>query len=80
MDEFLFEKDGKITLDLEKAILLTLEERRRFIREYLFSRTDTFEEKDLLHSYRRDKKDSDLSACITTMLQPGEYFEPEEEE
>lgn len=80
VDEFLFEKDGKINLDLEKAILLTLEG-EGVLSENIYSvGLDTFEEKDLLHSYRRDKKDSDLSACITTMLQPGEYFEPEEEE
>ncbi|NLZ71884.1 MAG: peptidoglycan editing factor PgeF [Clostridiaceae bacterium] len=77
VDQFISYSNGRMLLDLEKAIEISLIE-EGILKEHIYTvGLDTYAKKELLHSYRRDQEDSNLSACITTMLQPGEHFEPE---
>ncbi len=74
------DSDDRMTLDLEKAIETTLLASGVLPENIYTAGLDTFAESDLLHSYRRDKESSGLSAAVSTMMEPGEYFIPPEEE
>lgn len=79
--EIIFQdSDGRITLDLEKAVESTLLG-AGILSDHIFSTDlDTYAEPDLLHSFRRDLDNSGLSLSVSTLMQPGEYFVPEIEE
>lgn len=78
--EIIFQdKDGKRTLDLEKAIETTLINEGVLLENIYSVNLNTFAETDLLHSYRREGEEVESMAAISSMLQAGEYVEEEEE-
>ncbi len=75
----LHDESGKMTLDLAKAIETTLLDIGVLPENIYTTDLNTFAEKDLLHSFRRDQEDSGLMATISTLMQPGEYDEVQTE-
>lgn len=80
-DEIIFQDDaGRITLDLEKAVVTSLVDAGVLEENIYTVGLNTFTEDKLLHSYRRDKDKAGSMATLSTLMQAGEYFVPEEEE
>lgn len=76
----LHDENGKMTLDLAKAIETTLLDAGVLAENIYTADLNTFAEKDLLHSFRRDQETSGLMGTLSTLMQPGEYYEAPEEE
>ncbi len=74
------DQGGRMTLHLEKAIETTLLDRGVLEENIYSANMNTFGNKELLHSFRRDQSESGLMATISTLMQAGEAYIPPKEE